>query len=83
VAKANAHLTAHLSHELRNALACIHQFGAIMLDGLAGALSEEQREYLCIILENASTMRKVIDEVLEGTKKSDRPHPYLEGKPNG
>jgi DNA-binding NarL/FixJ family response regulator len=63
--KTDAQLTAHLSHELRNALACIHQFGTIILDGLAGSVSDEQREYLCIMLENASSMRRVLDSVLE------------------
>jgi DNA-binding NarL/FixJ family response regulator len=65
--KPDARLAAHLSHELRNALACIHQFGTIMIDGLAGSVSDEQREYLCIILENASRIRSVVDETLEGT----------------
>ena len=60
-------LTASLSHELRNALACIHQFGNILVDGLAGALSSEQREYVGIMLENASKIRKVLDRALEGT----------------
>jgi DNA-binding response OmpR family regulator len=63
----DAQLTAHLSHELRNALACIHQFGTILIDGLAGSMSEEQREYLCIMIENASKIRSVLDEALEKT----------------
>jgi signal transduction histidine kinase len=63
-------LTAHLankSHELRNALACIHQFGNILVDGLAGELSGEQREYIAIMLENASIIRRVLDSGLDGT----------------
>jgi signal transduction histidine kinase len=60
-------LSAYLSHELRNALACIHQFGNILVDGLAGELSGEQREYLGIILKNASTIRTVLDSALDGT----------------
>ena len=59
-------LTAYLSHELRNALACIHQFGNILLDGLAGELSGEQREYLGIMLENATKIRRVLDSALDG-----------------
>jgi signal transduction histidine kinase len=59
-------LTAYLSHELRNALACIHQFGNILIDGLAGELSGEQREYLGIMLENASKIRRVLDSALDG-----------------
>ena len=60
-------LPAYLSHELRNALACIHQFGSILMDGLAGELSGEQREYVGIMLENASKIRRVLDSALDGT----------------
>jgi light-regulated signal transduction histidine kinase (bacteriophytochrome) len=59
-------LSAYLSHELRNALACIHQFGNILVDGLAGELTGEQREYVSIMLENASTIRSVLDGALDG-----------------
>jgi len=59
-----------LSHELRNALACIHQFGNILIDGLAGELSGEQREYLGIMLENATKIRRVLDSALDGTDGS-------------
>jgi DNA-binding NarL/FixJ family response regulator len=53
------------SHELRNALACIHQFGNILLDGLAGPMSEEQREYVGIMLQNASRVRVVVEHFRE------------------
>jgi signal transduction histidine kinase len=61
-------LTAHLankSHQLRNALTCIRQFGNILIDGLAGKLSDEQSQYVTIMLENASTIRVVIDSTLD------------------
>jgi DNA-binding NtrC family response regulator len=54
-------LNSKLSHDLRNALACIHQFGNILIDGLAGTLSEEQREYIGIILQNASRIRSAVE----------------------
>jgi two-component system sensor histidine kinase GlrK len=66
-ARRSSELTAHLSHELRNALACIHQFGNILVDGLAGELSGEQREYVGIILTNASKIREMLDRALDGT----------------
>lgn len=53
------------SHELRNCLACIHQFCHILLDGLAGPISDEQREYLGIILQNASQVRSIVDNLRE------------------
>ena len=64
--RSTAELPAYLSHELRNALACIQQFGNILVDGLAGELSSEQREYLGIMLENASKIRRVLDSALDG-----------------
>ncbi len=36
----------HVSHELRSPLTAIYQFVTILLDGLAGELNPEQREYL-------------------------------------
>ena len=53
------------SHELRNALACIHQFSNILLDGLAGPISDEQREYVGIILQNACRLRAVVEQFRE------------------
>ena len=65
-ARPTSELAAHLSHELRNALACIHQFGRILVDGLAGELSGEQREYVGIMLDNAARIRNVLDSALDG-----------------
>jgi light-regulated signal transduction histidine kinase (bacteriophytochrome) len=62
-----AELSPALSHELRNALACIQQFGNILVDGLTGDLSAEQREYLGIMLENTSKIRKLLDSAQNGT----------------
>jgi signal transduction histidine kinase len=67
-ARHTSEIPAYLSHELRNALACIQQFGGILIDGLAGELSGEQREYVGIMLENASKIRSVLDSALSGTE---------------
>jgi DNA-binding response OmpR family regulator len=61
----NEKLTAHLSHEIRNALTCIFQFGNILIGGLAGDLSGEQLEYLRIMIENASRIRSAMDGLTE------------------
>jgi DNA-binding NtrC family response regulator len=63
--KDSEQLIAHLSHEFRNALTCIFQFGNILIGGLAGELSGEQREYLGIMIENASRIRSVLDGLTE------------------
>lgn len=62
VTRNGALLVAHMSHEFRNSLACIHQFGNILIDGLAGELSGQQREYLGIILENSRNVGKLLEE---------------------
>jgi hypothetical protein len=36
------------------------------MGGLAGELSEDQRQYLGIMLENASHIRSMLDGLLEG-----------------
>lgn len=69
--KTEARLTPDLSHEVQNALACIEQFGTIILDGLAGTVSEEQRKYLCIMLKNASIIRSVLDGAREPAPSRD------------
>ena len=65
--RTSSELPSDASHDIRNALACIQQFGSILIDGLAGELSGEQREYIGIMLENASKIRTVLDSELAGT----------------
>lgn len=58
----------HVSHELRTPLSSIHQFVTILLDGLAGKISEEQREHLSTILGSANQLLAMIDDLLETTR---------------
>jgi signal transduction histidine kinase len=58
----------HVSHELRTPLTSIHQFVTILLDGLAGEISVEQREHLSTILGSANQLRTMIDDLLEATR---------------
>lgn len=69
--EARARLSPDLSHDVQNALACIEQFGTIILDGLAGTVSEEQRKYLDIMLKNASIIRNVLDSAREPAPSRD------------
>jgi two-component system cell cycle sensor histidine kinase/response regulator CckA len=57
----------HVSHELRSPLTAIKQFTSILLGGLAGELSIEQREYLQIVLKNIRQLQSMIDDLLEVT----------------
>jgi len=58
----------HVSHELRSPLSAVHQFTTILLDGLAGPLGSEQREYLEIVLRNSLQLRDMIGDLLEVTR---------------
>jgi signal transduction histidine kinase/DNA-binding NarL/FixJ family response regulator len=58
----------HVSHELRSPLATVHQFTTIVLDGLAGEINGEQREYLEIVLRNSLQLRDMIGDLLEVTR---------------
>jgi len=58
----------HVSHELRSPLTAIHQFVTILLDGLAGDLNSEQREYTEIALKNVYQLRAMISDLLEITR---------------
>jgi signal transduction histidine kinase len=55
----------HVSHELRSPLACIHQFAEVMLDGLAGPLTDKEREYLQSVLRNAGQLNNLINDLLD------------------
>jgi len=58
----------HVSHELRSPLTAIKQFTTILLDGLAGELNKEQREYEQIVLKNIQQLQSMIDDLLEVTR---------------
>ena len=58
----------HVSHELRTPLTSIHQFVKILLDGLAGPMSDEQREHLETVLRGTNQLRGMIADLLEATR---------------
>jgi DNA-binding NtrC family response regulator len=58
----------HVSHELRSPLTAIYQFVTIVLDGLAGEINLEQREYMEIVLRNVKQLHSMINDLLEVTR---------------
>lgn len=58
----------HVSHELRSPLTVIYSFVEILLDGLAGEINEQQREFLSIAQRNSIQLRQMIDDLLEVTR---------------
>ena len=58
----------HVSHELRSPLTSIYSFTSIIADGLAGATSPQQDEYLQIILSNVNQLQAMIEDLLMVTQ---------------
>jgi signal transduction histidine kinase len=57
-----------VSHELRTPLAASYQFVTILLDGLGGELTDQQRHYLEITLRNLLELRSMVDDLLESNR---------------
>jgi phosphoserine phosphatase RsbU/P len=58
----------HVSHELRTPLTCIHQYVTILLDGLAGDITGEQREHLSTILKSVNQLGAMVRDLLEAAR---------------
>ncbi len=58
----------HVSHELRTPLTSIHQFTTILLDGLAGTVSPEQRDHLETVMRSVSQLQAMIGQLLEAAR---------------
>ena len=58
----------HVSHELRTPLTCIHQFVTILLDGLAGEVSPDQRDHLKTILKSVNQLGSMARDLLEASR---------------
>ncbi len=61
-------LISHVSHELRTPLAAIHQFTSILLDGIGGPLTEEQRRYLGISLRNTEQLNRMVTDLVDSAR---------------
>ena len=58
----------HVSHELRTPLTCIHQYVTILLDGLAGEMSREQRTHLGTILKSVNQLNAMVRDLLQAAR---------------
>jgi len=57
-----------LSHELKTPLAAAREFICLVLDGLAGPLTETQREYLEIARDSCDQLRLHVNDLLDVTR---------------
>ncbi len=58
----------HVSHELRTPLTCIHQYVTLLLDGLAGEMSVEQRGHLGTVLKSVNQLGRMVRDLVEATR---------------
>lgn len=58
----------HVSHELRTPLAAVQQFVEILLDGVAGEITDEQRGYLDLAFKNVRQLEAMISDLMEVTR---------------
>ncbi len=56
---------ATISHELRTPLTSVIGYAEMLLDGLAGSLTPEQREYVGTIMEKGDELLQVISSILD------------------
>jgi two-component system sensor histidine kinase BarA len=59
---------ATMSHELRTPLTSIIGYSEMMLEGLGGPLTTEQREYLSIIMDKGGSLLQLITSILDISK---------------
>lgn len=57
-----------LSHELKTPLTAAREFVSIVLDGLAGTLSETQREYLGVVKDSCDQITLGLSDLLDATR---------------
>jgi len=62
---AKSRLVANVSHELRTPLTIISSFVSLVHDGIAGAVSDQQKECLATVLRNCDRLANLIDDVLD------------------
>jgi len=60
--------TSMVSHELRTPLTAIKEGIAIVLDGSAGQVNDQQKEFLEMAKKNVDRLKRLIDDVLDFSK---------------
>ena len=65
VQKIHKTFIANVSHDLRTPLASIEQYSNILLDGLAGELTDDQKSYIDIIRRSSFRLHNIIENLID------------------
>jgi signal transduction histidine kinase len=57
-------VTQNVSHELRTPLTFVKSYVEVLLDGGAGPLSDEQRDYLTIVSEKTGVVTRLVNDIM-------------------
>lgn len=63
--KMKSNFLATVSHELRKPLTSVIGYSEMLLEGMAGALNDEQREYVSTIMEKGESLLGLISQILD------------------
>lgn len=66
--RAKSDFLANVSHELRTPLSAVMGFSEIIRDGMAGPVTDEQKEYLTDIMESGQHLLDLINDILDLAK---------------
>lgn len=80
LARVKSNFLATVSHELRTPLTSVIGYSEMLLEGMAGAVTTEQRDYLTTILGKADHLLRLITSMLE-LARLDAAQPASEQKP--
>lgn len=65
IEKLKSDFVANVSHELRTPLAVMQQNLSLLLNGLTGALNDDQKKFIESSLDNLGRLRRLINDVLD------------------
>ena len=65
VRKIHKTFISNVSHDLRTPLAAIDQYVNIMMEGLAGELTDEQKQYLSVIKRSSFRLGNIIENLID------------------
>jgi signal transduction histidine kinase len=80
VARVKSNFLATVSHELRTPLTSVIGYSEMLLEGMAGPVTDEQREYLTTILGKSDHLLRLITSMLELARMDSGP-PAVERQP--